>query len=670
MSAEAESSVFGPQGPTHTGTGHQFNGPVFGLDFLQRLVRVGRDPRTVAREQLLLLHQRFVEPRHFGKARELLADNRSVLLTGAPGSGRHAAAQMLLYRLPGPKVQIRKLPDGDPDQPELDAKLVDSGQRLLLDLSTRDETFCALLLEQLPSYRDAVRDRGAHLVVVLPRSRRHHLGLELGRSVVDIVRPNGEEVFRRYLRCDDITRDARLDIDELPAQLRSEPMSRIAYLAGLVQDVKESSKPKQEFSHWLREALVAWTEHSAEVAEQMKRLRSGRQRALLLTTAMFSGAHEDTVFESTSRLCMIIGHPADDRPRLDQEDRAERLDEIGAKRDSTGRTRFTPLAYDRAVCTYFWSNYPDLRKNFRDWVETALEHPTLSSEDRDEVVIRFAQQALRTDQSHDLRLLAERWVRRTDGGRPSPLLPQAAKAVERGLNDERHGLFFRRQLYAWSRDHNLSPDLAQVVVQMCSEVLALTHPEQALVRLHHLVRRHSGAAGEAARGALLKIIDQDRHLYRYLLDRVTEDLMKGATRDLALFLELADPDRLTHSPKQRPPLIADAAVRDQLNIGWKAALGGPSSPDCAHRVRTWLAVACENDRYRELLLTVLVEAGYGRADLLSRLHVIARNWAHAPEECREERIDIADRVNGMITSALGIDFPELDLPDRTEGTPP
>ena len=357
MSAEAESFVFGPQGSVHTGTGHQFNGPVFGFDPFQRLVRVGRDPRIVAREQLLLLHQRFVEPRHFGRARELLADNRSVLLTGAPGSGRRAAAQMLLYRLPGPKVQIRELPDGDPDQPELDAKLVDSGQRLLLDLSTSEErTDYGVLLAQLPSYRAEVQKRGAHLAVVLPRSRKHYVGLELVSSVVDILRPDGREVFRRYLRCDGTTRDAQLDFDELTALLCSEPMERIAKLAGLVRLAKES-EPAKEFPRWLREALAAWTERSGEVAKQVKDLCSGQQRALLLTTAMFSGAHADAVFESTSRLCELVGHTADDRSRLQQEGLAERLAEIEAKTDAAGRVRFTPLAYDRAVCTYFWTNY-------------------------------------------------------------------------------------------------------------------------------------------------------------------------------------------------------------------------------------------------------------------------------------------------------------------------
>ncbi|MGH3833753.1 MAG: hypothetical protein ACRDRS_25500 [Pseudonocardiaceae bacterium] len=136
---------------------------------------------------------------------------------------------------------------------------------------------------------------------------------------MDIVRPKGEGVFRRYLRFDDITRDAQLDVSELPALLCSEPMERIADLAGLVRLAKES-EPRREFQHWLTEAFAAWTERSDEVVTQVtklrsdqKELRSGQQCALLLTTAMFSGAHADAIFDSTSKLCQVIQHPADGR---------------------------------------------------------------------------------------------------------------------------------------------------------------------------------------------------------------------------------------------------------------------------------------------------------------------------------------------------------------------
>jgi hypothetical protein len=656
MSAGTESFIVDPSGPFHSGTGHQIlSGMTFVLDSLQHLVPARR-PRVLAREHLRWLNQRFIEPENYGSAWGLLEDTGCVLLTGAEGSGRRTTAQMLLHWLgPQDAELIREVPEetDDPFQdPVLDADAVESGQRLLLDLSVRDETYCEVVRKQLPSYRAGVRERGAHLVIVLPHRREHYLGSELVPSVVEIVRPKSKEVFQRYLRSDGINfTSAQLDVDNLMTQLDSGPLRDIARLAGLVWAARER-EPTQTFPDWLREARAALTERSSEVAQQVQDLHLGRQRALLLTTAMFSGAHADAIFAAACTLCERVEQPKDDRPRLEWEGLTERFEEIKAKADDAGRVHFRLLVYDQAVCTHFWTSRPDLRDDFRCWVGNALGHRRLSSADRDAVVTRFAKQALRTDRPDDLRLLVEHWARRTD------LLPQAATAVVCGLKDERHGRWFRYQLYIWSRDDGLSADLAQVVVQVCSAVLALSHPRQAVVRLHHILRHHSGAAaGDAARDALLDLASRDRGLYRYLLGRAIEGLTKNLAADLTLFLDLATADSLLR--QRTSPLIADPAIQDQLIAGWQAALDGSPSLDCTNHVRTWLA-ACVNGRYRELLLTVLVQAASGRGELLNRLYVIARDWAHTPEEGQQKRRGVADCLNNKIDAELG-------LGDRTEG---
>ncbi|MBV9013346.1 MAG: hypothetical protein JO272_15130 [Pseudonocardiales bacterium] len=660
MSAGTESFIVGPSGPVHSGTGNLYAGPTFILGSLQQLVRVGRSPRALERGHLRWLEQRFVEPEHYGRARGLLEDTGSVLLTGAEGSGRRATAQVLLYRLDLTDAElIREVPEetDDPSEnPVLDADAVESGQRLLLDLSAKDKTYCEVVLKQLPSYRAEVRERGAHLVVILPHRREDYFGSERGPLIVEIVRPKSKEVFQRYLRSDGITgfTSEQLGVDNLMTQLGSGPVREIVRLAELVRAAKERA-PTRTFPDWLREARAALTERSSEVAQQVQGLHLGRQRALLLATAMFSEAHADAIFAAASTLCERVEHPEDDRPRLEWEGLAERFEEIKAKADNAGRVHFPPLAYDQAVLIHFWTNRPDLRDNFRDWVGTTLGHRMLSDADRDAAVIRFAEQALRTDRPDDLRLLAEHWVTRTD------LLPQAATAVVCGLNHERYGRLFRHQLYIWSRDDGLSADLAQVVVQVCSGVLALRYPRQALVRLHHILRRHSGAtAGDAARDALLDLTSHDRSLYRYLLSRVIDGPTTNPAVELALFLNLATSDCLL--PKRTSPLITDPAIQGQLITGWGAALDGSFSLDCTDQVRTWLA-ACANERYREPLLTVLVQAAGGRGELLNRLYVIALDWAHAPVESQQKRRGIADCLNNKIDAELG-------LGDRTEGISP
>ncbi|MGH8886511.1 MAG: hypothetical protein ACRDYX_15310 [Egibacteraceae bacterium] len=663
MSPHVASFLFDSEGPVNTGTGNQFNAPVYIFDqSRERLVRMG-ELRAVAYEHMRWLYPRFVEPRNYGQAQELLEDNGSVLLTGAPGSGRRAAAQMLLHDPSDMSGLIRELPDtsNSSGRPVLDSDAVDAGERLLLDLSISDESDKdnGTLLRQLGAYRAVVHERGARLVVVLPQSRTYHLDAELGPPPVEIGRPNGTEVFQQHLRGDGIrVGREQLGIDDLPTLLGSAPMRDIAELARLVQDARKL-EPVQAFSHWLGGALEALTQWSDKVAEQMKELASGQQRALLITTAMLSEAPADAVCGATSELLKTFKQPEDELPLLERKGFREQLAEIGAKANGAGRVSFTRLAYDRAVRTHFWTDYPDLREGFRDWVGTAISQSPLTSEDRDRMIISFAEQALRTDRPGDLRHLAEHWAKRTDPRWPSKLLPQAVRALERGLSHERYSFFFRRQLYTWSTAYNLSSDLAQVVVLVCSEVIAPTHPKQAVVRLHHIFRRRSDAAGEAAYDALLDLVDRDPRLCSYLLARVTRDRATHDPRevvpDTALFLELAGPDRLTAASLQMPPLIEDVTVRAQLVSGWRTVLAAPSSLRCAAQVRVWLA-ACADDRFCDRLLDVLVNSCDGRYDVLSRLYVIARDWAYAPDGRRGERIRITDRLNHKIDAAQGIDF--------------
>ncbi|MGH3912639.1 MAG: hypothetical protein ACRDTC_04415 [Pseudonocardiaceae bacterium] len=669
MSTDTESFLFDPHGPVHTGPGDQINRIV---NLALSAQRPGRRPRTAAApEDLAWLAPRFDEPGNFGRARDRLADNGNVLLTGAPGSGRRTAALMLLHWLPSAHVPIQELDDSDPsgssDRPVLDPDTVDAGQRLLLDLSLSAEPNYRRVLAELPSFRTVVHERGAHLVVVLAGSRKHYPGSEFRSSIVEITRPNGRQVFQSYLRSDGIRfTPEQLDVDELAAQL-PEPMQHIANLAELVHLARDA-EPRQTFPHWLREALAALLERRDQVRQRMMRLRSSQQRALLLATAMFSGAQADAVFDAAARLCTTLRQPEDDRPRLEREGLTERLAEIDAGTDDAGRVSFTLLAYDRAVQAHFWTDFPDLRASFRDWVATAIDQRMLTSEDRDAVVIRFAEQALRTDRPDDLRLLAERWARRTDSRWQSSSLPQAARVLVDGLSHERHGIFFRRLLYHWSRDPSLTHDLALVVVRVCADVLAVTHPDQAVVRLHHIFRRQSGMAGAVALDALLDLVDRDRRLYRLLLDRVTEALrtQQDAVADLAMFLELVAPARLLDSTRWTRPLIENLTVRNRLVTGWRAVLNGLPLPRCAGYVRSWLTACEDSPDQRALLLDVLVTASDSRPDVLSRLYVIARDWGHAPGERRVERSQIATHVNHKIDSAQGIDFTDLNLGYRTE----
>jgi hypothetical protein len=247
-------------------------------------------------------------------------------------------------------------------------------------------------------------------------------------------------------------------------------------------------------------------------------------------------------------------------------------------------------------------------------------------------------QALRLDRPNDLIELATRWAN-------AGLLPQAGQAMELGLRSGRHGAAFRRRIYDWSTDRTLTSNLVALAIRMCVDELALTHPEQALVRLHHLVRRQSGAAGVAAWDALLDLVDSDRRQLRRLLDRLATRLARPTTwsADLNLFVALAN---------RVLPLLGGLVMREQVTTCWQAVLTRRPEEFWADAVRDWLTAAVDGDR--GLLLGVLVAGGGADAGALSRLYVVARDWAREPGGDRG-RVRIAAELADRIDSAQGIE---------------
>jgi hypothetical protein len=495
----------------------------------------------------------------------------------------------------------------------------------------------------LSSYRAEVRERAAHLVVVLRADRLRDVPSELGPLIVRVERPDGLRVLRHHLKDDGVPcTTEQLTVPSLAPHLATLPVRVLADLARLILAARDRAAQGSGFADWLASALAALSDQEADVANWVAELRDGRQRALLLACAMVCNGTSDAVHDATVALLRAIGHPTDDRPVLDQPTIAKQCEEIEVRTDHAGRVRFEHLDYDRAVRTHFWTNYPGLRDGLRNWVCDIAALPVLGDRQSDAVVARFAEQALRLDRPGDLVLLVRRWADRAGS------LEQAARALECGLAHPRHGRAFRRQIYYWSAERQLPDGLAGVLVRTCADVLVLTHPHQALVRLHHLARRH----GTVANDVLLDLVRTDDLLFRRLLARLADIFSRGAEWDFdrELFLDLAEPGRITVGAR---PLIRNPLVRAQLAIVWSSVLSRPTDP-WAGRLRTWLD-ACAADEYRGWLLDMLVDAADGRAAVFSRLYLMARDWAREPFADRAARVGIADLLSAKIDSAQGIE---------------
>ncbi|MGW2487903.1 hypothetical protein ACWCV9_11845 [Streptomyces sp. NPDC001606] len=292
--------------------------------------------------------------------------------------------------------------------------------------------------------------------------------------------------------------------------------------------------------------------------------------------------------------------------------------------------RFTELDYDSAVRAHFWDHMPDLRPHLGAWAARVVKSsdPHLVPDVRDGLVARLAGEYLRTGQADALAALAERWSAQAAGRAGAEA---AVQALTCGLADPAHGRDFRERIYNWCAYGRLTDEFAQVLVQVCADVLALDHPDHALVRLHHLARRERGTAH--ALQSLCDLVAGSRRLRRRLLDRLARGNLAPA--DLAIFLRVSDPEPLTDRSVTTRALVDEEGVRHALITCWRAvlthAVSRTEGPRMTPRtgIQSWLRWAAEGAGDRgEVLLDLLVAAadrcGEDRGAAFAALYASAR----------------------------------------------
>ncbi|MFE5165218.1 hypothetical protein ACFRNT_43280 [Streptomyces sp. NPDC056697] len=617
MTEQDRVTVNDPRGPVNNGPGPQ---NVFYGAGSEWMIRKGVESLRIFREDRMRLADRFVPPVGYRVAADRLEKPGSVVLVEAPpGSGRRAAAIMLLHELGEDEgandeaVRFEELPATDKDEAPL---APGEGDRFLLDLSgIVDEEAYANAQRHLAVRRSQVQEAGAHMVVVLPSGMEHAHATDLEPPTVTLGRPRGVAVVTRYLRMDRMTfRPADLGSADLQRLYDRSPMRELARLAGLVRAARDSGRFGADFAGWLDQALHAVTDRAGEVGRQVATVRTTPERALLLATAVFEEARADTVYEAWHGLMRTVRHEEEATTELARTDFRERLAALEIERDPDGRLRFGRLAYADAVRTYFWVNFPGTRDDLRDWIGHAAGLRGLTTDDRVNVVVRFGERSLAVGRPDHLFDLVLRWANSATG---TSCDPRAVAALELGLSHERFGGWFRRRMYECARSGPLSDGLVRVLTVACRQSLGATHPNQAMVRLHYLAVRKGEAAREA-REALLDLGGRDRRLYRLLIDRLrdrTRRQPRGAEPHLRLLTELLRSDRAPD-----PPPWPD------LFLAWETVFSQPPTELWKPMVSSWLTAAA-GDSTREMALGVMVGATRGRAAALHRLYAIAYDWA-------------------------------------------
>ncbi|ASU79968.1 hypothetical protein CDG81_18780 [Actinopolyspora erythraea] len=655
--SDTETDINDVHGNVHSGSGDLYSGPTVVMNVLRETTEYLRVSGMIPQNDLGWLNRRFVPPQHFGLARDRLGETRTVLLHGPVGSGRRSAAKMLLHELSDEASSFAEFAE-EAAFPEngLSPERVKSGQRLLLDLSHSDSDTLIARRRELPALRAVLEQRNAYLAIVLPNGRQDWASEELAGHTVEIARPSERLVLLRHLAAAGIELS---DQDELPPELArylEGPLREIAELAELARRVMLGN-PDWSVSRWLREALAAVTERREEAADQVEQRQDARERAVLFAAAMCHGASADAVFFASQTLLELLELTGQEPPRLRQRGHLSQLDELGYRLDHGEHPGFGSFAYDSALRHHFWENYPDLRSSFCEWTEKVVSSEWLSRRDRRDLVDRYLEQALSTGCVVEVLRSINRWSGTERNSVPGYWLQFADQALVTGLNDQRYGARFRQLVYRWACSNQLPQRAGQLLVHVCTDVIAPNYPEQAIVRLHQRARREVDPAEPTARQALRETALADRGMLRRVIDRFATEF--GGWRwwsvDLDLFVDVLDPWCLVDDSRATKPLLAESVVRSQLVLGWRALMR--YRQDLAwSAVRWWLGTAGLL-RNPDLLLWLLVEAAGYEIGALAALHVTARDWSRTDQG----NPHVAARLTQLIDSYQGIDSADYNV---------
>ncbi|MEU2588281.1 hypothetical protein ABZ612_36625 [Streptomyces avermitilis] len=658
MSEHLGTRVENSHAPMHTGSG----------DLHVTIGTQLQDPdrptfRRLADDHLAWLKKVLVAPAGMGAARHKLTDTGTVILDGPPGSGRTSVARVLLreYDL-GTGVFHELLPDEEDELSLSNPAVVGIGDRLLLDLSAATAVQWAAARADLSALRKAVHEQHAHLVVVMPYG--HPLEPDLQHYRIKIERPDGLQVLRRHLRMHGVRYEPASAVTAFLADPR--PMREIADFADLVRRARDVAGTDEDFAQWCITARKARNDRRAEIAALVAKLREGPQRALLITVAMLHGAHADVIHQAAQLLLHTLKSPPDEQPLLQRKDLAERLTEISASTGPDGHVRFMELDYDAAIRAHFWDHMPDLRQPLGAWGARSVESsdPYVTRELRDSLVERLAEQYLRTGRWEGLGSLAEDWGTTTAS---RALLEAAVHALTCGLDDPAHGRSFRQWIYQWCAHRQLKGEFAQVLVQVCADVIAASHPDQALFRLYHLARRERGTT--RALQALCNLVATSGRLRRRLLDRLARSPLSPA--ELRIFLLACDPAALSAPHDNGHTLIEENGPRESLTSGWRAVFKGLPHEVWHPYAERWLHTAADAAPCGDLLLNLLVAAA-GRCEdqrgtAFAALYASARAAESTAPHGAARAAAITDRLLQKISAAQGLGQPAAPLPTASSG---
>jgi hypothetical protein len=626
------SIVTDPSGPTHTGSGSQqvfhlaapgmFNGYV--EHFHAAPASASRPPTrvTIAGMGIDGLREVFVPPQNFETLRQRLhPPGTTIVLTGPPGSGRRATAKMLLAPTGEWPAAPRLLASEDlVGEERLTGDDLSEGDRLLLDVSELDPvTFADRQLELLRCV-SMVHDRSARLIILVPDRHERALHDDLRDHRVAVEPPDRWLVLASHLKSTGLSigpPSVRPTDAVAFSQLPLRDVVRVAEHLAKTYAVRDGADAASCFA----DALLGLADHAKEVAKLVGGLETLEERTLLLTAAMLEDCTVDAVYGAEQRLRKVLRYKADsDKHQLAEPGITDRVLAIDDRLTifADGRVSFV-AGYGPAVLTYFWDAYPNLRTIFAVWMAKLPYWPATDSQQRIGIARRFADQAARTGSLHGLYRVVEAWA-----DIPKDEVRRLAVMVMASvLDNDRAGQSARNWIYKHACSTTLSAGLGRILIFLCTDVVAVGHLKQALIRLRWLADRD--AVGAEARGAITRLCGDNRTLEQFLYVLTDRDRFDGE-----LCQTIASPERLAFGQGQPAPILVPRIARKAVAT-WRRALASSPSDEWAAAVLPWLdqharALESGDREMAAALLTAMTDLCDERPAQLARLYSANRSW--------------------------------------------
>lgn len=502
------------------------------------------------------------------------ANVRVVVLLAPEEHGRKSAGLRLLAATNVAAGRIFELlPDWD--EPDVACLPEERGAGYLLNLRGVTQPLPDAFYSDLLTYASGLREAGSYMVITATktiwsqaRAGRPHPEI----LVVEIERPQPDDVVKKYLESDEETRDRSGWIDNkegvfydlLPEDCAPGEAARLASIIAKAKSI-EDKDALDEYKGW-ETHLSDWFRGGREGVEA---------RAVRIAGAYLNRAPGAVVLNSADLLLSApkINLPTPEGGLLAMPDVPSRLEPAGMSFDvDTGVASLVHESQGPAILRYLWTQHTQLSQEvLMQWLQDISQGP---AKDHLDALASALTQLAETVGIVPIFDLAEGWLR--NGGKQH--LELVGDLVSDLAVHPTLGSRARAELARWAAGKT-EPARQRAVARACSGSFGKKYPSQALTRARYIL--NAPGSEEALRDATMAVraLASDVDLVPLVTDTVIKWITnagKSTGTELNVFYDVfsvpSSPDQLEKSPLAVALTQSGEsgdAIRRRLLEGWQ-----------------------------------------------------------------------------------------------------